>query len=159
MEEAIGKRVKIFFRNGMTCEGFVSKWANNEAVLRSLESDDVVFLPDVKEDVFMVRFFFQDKEVVEKPPKEGLPPIIEPELEKPKPIKAQAQVPPSQPKKVIDKQELRLKKLVELRAQQKKELEENVSKRLKSHVPTNIQRPTYVQPSFTKPVSKNNTSS
>lgn len=155
MDEAKGKRVKIFFRNGITCEGIVSKWENNEAILCALESDDVVFIPDIKEDIFMVRFFLSssDEEAVEPIPKEGLPPIREPE----RPI---VELPPAQEDlKPLDKQELRMKKLAELRAQQKQELEQKVASRVKSHVPTNIQRPTYAQPSFTSRFPKNNTSS
>lgn len=155
MDEAKGKRVKIFFRNGITCEGIVSKWENNEAILCALESDDVVFIPDIKEDIFMVRFFLtpSEKEVVEPAAQESQAPIREPE----RPI---VELPPAQEElQPLDKQELRMKKLVELRAQQKEELKQKIANRVKSHVPTNIQRPTYAQPSFTSRVPKNNTSS
>jgi len=112
MDEANGKRVKIFFRNGITCEGIVSKWENNEAILCALESDDVVFIPDIKGDVLMVRFFLSSSnKAIEPVPKEGLPPIREPE----RPI---VELPPAQEDlKPLDKQELRMKKLAELRAQ------------------------------------------
>ena len=60
------QHIKVFFKNGLTCEGIVIKWKDNQAFLSSLSNDDILHLYNLKEDVMMVRIFAQEEEEEEE---------------------------------------------------------------------------------------------
>jgi hypothetical protein len=182
------RHVKVFFKNGLTCEGIVIQWTDNEAFLQSLDNEDILHIYNVSENIMMVKVFtieMRDEDFVMEPE-----PLPDPERHGRMPEEPEAvfhREPPRQqsrhvrrptaeavdykreaapivepPAPVVNfhpdtKHELRLKKLAELRNMQKKALEEQVGKRMRSHVPTNTTTTLdpYDTPSFTKPGPQN----
>jgi hypothetical protein len=174
------RHVKVFFKNGLTCEGIVIQWVDNEAFLQSLDNEDILHLYNVKENVMMVKVFsieMRDEDFVMEPEPEPEPERFNGDhLLQQQPPARYTRAPTAEaadykreaapivepPAPAVNfhpdtKHDLRLKKLAELRNMQKKALEEQVSKRMRSHVPTNMTTTLdpYDTPSFTKPGPQN----
>lgn len=172
------RRVKVFFKNGLTCEGKVMGWCTEEgstdACLQSLNGGDYLHLYNVLENVQMVRIFEEtegaasEQPIRSSQPQKPAEPIPEPRpvitkkvpkrvpVRAPKPVNEPAKKPavveppaPELEQRITD-QHLRLQKLAELRDIQKKALREQVSDHLTSAEMTDITKPVYETPNFTK---------
>ena len=168
------KKVKVFFKNGYVCEGTVMQW-DEDAVLQS--NDDFLHLYNVKENVLMVHIYSTEKSLDTGNvdcPKCGFPTVGQYKgiyitgkrcpccayLENPQKVEdvilPKPIVEPEPPtlsteeSQKLSSQELRLKKLAELRAIQQQEVKEQITKRVKSHVPTDLKSNAYEYPNFTK---------
>lgn len=171
------RHIKVFFKNGLTCEGKVMTWCSKEgqtdAVLQSIAGGDFLHLYDVKENVQMVRVFEENSELgptqtaTKQPqlPSEEVPttqPIVTKQVPRkvparaPKPVNELPKKPPvveppvPELKQRVTDQTMRLKKLAELREMQQRGLKKQISDHLTSADMTDINKPTYEYPDFTK---------
>lgn len=119
----VGKRVKIFFKNGTGLEGLVDNWNNNEAVLKTDQSNDLLIIYQPQENIMMLKVFMD------------VPNISEPEYQK-------------QPSSEIDPQ-TSLEKLIEMRKEHIKN--EKLIVKNKIHSPSfGASGVRYESPDFTK---------
>lgn len=178
------KRVKVYFKNGFSCEGKVLLWEiepqdekhqrehpNGFGMLQSLQGQDVLHIYDLKKEVLMVRVFLeegQEEQHVPQPKSEVKKPVSAQPVDYKQEVQQEAQQVSQKEHKPVSKQptrqvptqqELRMQKLQrlhELREKEKQAEKEAVSRKMKD-VTLGGQRTKYDNPSFTKPVASNHT--
>jgi hypothetical protein len=118
--DILDRKVKIFLKNGMAIEGIVQQWHDEEALVKSFNSDNILIIFNPKENVIMVHVILDAQQ---------------PSEEKLDPIKSVPKEPDPQDLE-LDHYEpdptLRVKKLAELRQLQIKQHKQDVSRHLTS---------------------------
>lgn len=54
-----GHKVILFFRNGMSYEGFVEYWSDEHSVIRSLKSPNLLIIQNTKADVSAIKIIME----------------------------------------------------------------------------------------------------
>jgi sRNA-binding regulator protein Hfq len=146
MTPQMGQRVKVLFRNGTLVEGTVEDWLDNYVQLKSITDESVIIISHPAEDIMLVKIFpLQTEEKEEEPVSE---PPSENEAE------AEFRAFYDQPRRsAYDLSANRT--LAELHAMRAEEERQIISRKLKSHYPSQVKRPAYGYPRFfAKPRSK-----
>lgn len=120
-----GEKVKIIFRNNSSIEGIIESWSKDEASLKSLDGKHIFVILNPYEDILLVKI-----EVQETKPMVKLP--------EPKPIDLPQE----------ESEDLRIKKLAELRILQNKAERETIANKLKDHNITDTRKVKYEYPGF-----------
>ncbi|MDP2685258.1 MAG: hypothetical protein Q8P20_09575 [bacterium] len=55
-ENFINKQAKIFFKNGISCEGVIQSWSDDCSVLLDGSSNSQLYIYNTKENVMMIKF-------------------------------------------------------------------------------------------------------
>lgn len=134
------KHIKVIFTNGMTCEGKVILWGDGRSVLLDEVSESLLYIYNTKDNVMFVKVSAREhKEHIE--PDVGLTPT---EVT-PYPIEEPLQLDHHEPD-----QNLRLRKLVDLKQERDQAMRDVVSNRLKTFTPSGLLPSYYDAPNFQK---------
>ena len=60
MKPLKGHKVKILFRNGAVESGVVEAWTDKEAILRSNESNNILIIQNITQDVMAIKVILED---------------------------------------------------------------------------------------------------
>lgn len=145
MDPLIGQSVKILFNNGTAVEGTVVQWSDDKSVIKSINKESLFVIQKTKQDVLAVIIRLNDKKVE----KESIQHSID--------MKKSASV----DKKELEKQyediknnqndDLRIKKLVELKSELNQLEKEEFFNRFRGHEMTQIGSVgNYVLPNISK---------
>lgn len=63
----IGKKVKIFLKNGLSAEGIVVEWSDGKSILKSLNSDNILIINNCHENIIMTNVFSSIASVCSEP--------------------------------------------------------------------------------------------
>lgn len=130
----VGQYVKVIFRNGMQAEGTVAAWSDDKSVVNLPDNKSVCLIMNTKEDVLMVQMVNDISET-----KIGLREHME-ELEN--------QFHETYKEPSVN--DLRLKKLAELKQMMIEQEKKIVKEKVVDHSITTVQGPKYGQPNFFK---------
>lgn len=54
-----GHKIKLFFKNGIIEEGYVQYWSNNQATLKSINSDNLLIIFNVQENIMAAKIILE----------------------------------------------------------------------------------------------------
>lgn len=131
-----GQYVKIIFRNSTQVEGFVEEWFENSATLKAEDGKSVLVILDIEQDVMAVKIvidFIAPTKLSKK--FEELVEEFQEVYEEP------------------SADDLRTKRLAQLRIAMSEHERKMVAEKLKEHVPSSVPGASYGHP-FTKPRSQ-----
>jgi hypothetical protein len=111
------QQVKCILKNGALVEGFVQEWSDQEVILRSLDGESILIVTHPREDIVLIRILLEIPENIEQPAK------VKTELEE---QFQQAYEEPSG-------DDLRTKRLAELKVLLLKQEKKIVAEKLKDH--------------------------
>lgn len=134
-----GAKVKVFFRNSTQAEGIVEEWDNNEAVLISADGFNRFIIFDIKLDVLGVKIYYEEQEQEEQQNQQQV------EVEK---GMQEVQNQFEEVRNLPSQDDLRLKKLVDLKRLMIDQEKTIVANKLKEHVITEVRLPQYGIPNF-----------
>jgi hypothetical protein len=132
-----GQHVKCILKNGAVVEGIVEEWSTNSVELRSLDGESILIIPRPNEDIMLIKVLLEklkpEVEIIkEKIIEKG---SLEEELQK-----------------TVEQtsNDLRLKKMAELKillAQQERKI---ITDKLKDHHISDVRKAQYERPGFFK---------
>jgi len=126
-----GQQIKCFFRTGVLVEGTVEEWSDQQAQLIASDSHSIIIITNPKQDVMMIKIMLTDQ----KPSNEN---------KKIKDLNINSKIDP----KINPFDDLKNKKLAELKIELNKQEREIISQKMKEHQPTNIQPIRYYYPNI-----------
>jgi len=132
-----GQHVKCILKNGAIVEGIVKEWGANSVELRSLDGESILIIPHPNEDIMLI------KVLLEKPKPDV-------EIIKEKIIEAGSLEEELQKTVEQTSDDLRLKKMADLKillAQQEKKI---ITDKLKDHHISDVRKAQYGYPGFYK---------
>lgn len=131
-----GQYIKILFRNTSSVEGTVESWENDDYVLKSSDGKSFLIIQNPKDDIMAIKI------MTVSPNEEKSFSNIKDSVE------VKDEVIEDMPQ--INDQELRIRKLAELRIMQAEIQRKIISEKLKSHSFDEIRKVEYGQPGFLK---------
>ncbi len=139
--------VKVIFKNSAQADGFVEKWTDKKAVLRSPDGKTVLIIQDVTADIMAVKVF------LEPMPQASIcePPIEDVDQEDDQPTSDELEDDFEEVLRETKIEEyLKAKTLIELRRLQAEQDKKIISQKIKNHLPTQVKVPSYELPRFFK---------
>jgi hypothetical protein len=134
----IGKHVQILLQNNMILEGTVIEWSPHQVVISSLDDESTSVILHPKEDIRVVKIIGkQNAESVQKP-----------EATEKKKIKLEQEF--DETYQMPSDNNLRLKKLAELKSELIEQEKLMIASRLKEHTIGDVKTVKYEQPRFFK---------
>ena len=151
MSPKINQYIKILFKNNNQAEGFVHSWEKDNYVIKSLDGKSLLIILNPYEDIIAIKVMLDQKENVQEQTVQKV------QEEKPKTIinNIPEQKEIQEDLQPLTSNDLKLKKLAELRISLAKQEREIISNKLKSHNIEGMKEVKYGIPtSFKKPSSK-----
>jgi hypothetical protein len=122
------QRVKLLFKNGLSIEGFIDSWVEGNYILRSLDGESLLIIQSPDEDIMAVKVMLHMQPAIKENPEKTA----------------------SQPEEPPSEQELRIRKLAELRLEAAAEERRIISSKLKDHHIGDVRKVGYGLPGFLK---------
>lgn len=156
MEPKSGQLVKVLFNNGTAVEGIVIEWSDDKSVLKSKNGESILIIQKTKQDVLSVIINLRYKEdtvstkveqieVEQREVKQKVQPVIDEDLEK------QYEKIKDESSKDLSSDDLRIRKLVELKSELNRLEKEEFFNQFRSHEMTRVGSVgNYVLPNFSK---------
>lgn len=132
-----GQHVKCVLRTGTMAEGIVEEWNNNVVQLRSLDGESILIIPHPNEDIMLIK-------IVLGKPKDHVEEIKEKSTENKSELEEKFQTIYEQP----SDDNLRTKKMVELKILMIEQDKKIVADKLKDHRIGDTRKVEYGQPKF-----------
>jgi len=148
-----GQCIKILFRNASAAEGIVESWENDDYVLKSFDGKSFLIVQSPKEDIMAIKVmtvYLEDDQDLKEIPKENLSIVGDAALRKDigeiitsvalkQPVISES-----------DEQNIRIKKLVDLRIAEAEAERKIISEKLKDHSISETRNVEYGLPQFLK---------
>lgn len=136
------KHVKILLRNGTLIEGIVEEWFQNHVQLRSTTDKSIMIITHPEEDIMLIKVLPDEETTDEESVPEKEPELPSTDLE------AKFQKLHKEPGSAYDLS--RNKSLAELRSMVAEQERQIIAKKLRTHYPNQVRRPSYGYPRFFK---------